>query len=344
MITIRSTADDLSDISIGSHVEFIIEPQAPTIEVRCFLAHEGVLYPRPITDWSSLRSLPLFPEAPGAYRLFINWRTSEQTQGWQDVCFQVNAPNPTTPSPVQLPLDADTVVWSPSVWESTLLGGWEHPLTTVIPSLLNLGDVVYDIGANLGLFSILFSRLVGDGGMVYGIEANPVCVQFLRANLAQNNVSSNVMIIPVAISDSEGSHRFAINYGNSNLGVVEDSSLYASKVGHEICVTCACLDELIGELGLRPPNLIKIDIEGAEDVAIKGMHQCLTRYSPVLVLELHGAGPAQRTLNQLDSLGYCFTIPGYPNELLSGAEVLAKTGDKVFQVVAQSAKGSPVPG
>jgi FkbM family methyltransferase len=208
-------------------------------------------------------------------------------------------------TPQQVQVDGQTFVWAPSEWEALHLKGYETPVANLLPSLIHPGQTIYDLGANLGIYSIWFSRLAGPRGRVYSIEANPLCVYFLQANLALNQVW-NCEILPVAVADSPGSLDFTINYGNSALGITQESGFYASKIGHEITVASFALDELIESLNLASPDVVKIDIEGAEEYAIIGMQKTLARCHPLLILEVHGRQAAHPTFRRLHDLGYCF--------------------------------------
>jgi hypothetical protein len=139
----------------------------------------------------------------------------------------------------------------------------------------------------------------------------------------------------MAIGHEAGSVRFNINYGNSNLGLSEVSHFFSAKTGHEIQVECRDLDRIVSELGLPPPALIKIDIEGAEERAVRGMHATLAEHRPILVLELHGAEVAELTLDLLTPLGYRYRHPEQPDELLEQGELLERYATGVFQTVAQ---------
>jgi FkbM family methyltransferase len=147
--------------------------------------------------------------------------------------------------------------------------------------------------------------LVGEDGFIYCIEANPLCVYFLGANLDLNEIS-NCQILPIGLTKDQSNLDFTINYGNSALGVAKSSPLYTSKVGHEFLVHGCSLDILISTYQLKPPDMIKIDIEGGEGYAIKGMHKTLKKYLPVVLIEIHGRKAAKSTFHQLGKLNYRF--------------------------------------
>jgi FkbM family methyltransferase len=198
------------------------------------------------------------------------------------------------------------------------------------------GWTVFDIGANLGFYSIYFSRAVGVKGHVYCFEANLVCVYFLQTNLILNHVE-NCAIIPAAILEKQDTTPFTINYASSGLGITQKSSFYTTKLGHEISVLGFDLDELLNSHFNKPPDLIKIDIEGAEEYAVRGMERILRRHHPILLLEIHGLEAAKITLPLLDRLGYRVQdVDG--KKLLRVNEFLASFSDKVTQLICISKK------
>ena len=143
--------------------------------------------------------------------------------------------------------------------------------------------------------------------MYTALKPIPICVYFLRANLELNGVS-NCDILPIALLDSRKDTPFTIIYGNSNVGLSPKSSSYPSKIGQEIMVQGYGLDELIDAYNLKKPDLIKIDIEGAEEFAIKGMEKTLSRYRPVIFMEVHGLEAAHNTFPMLEAIGYRYQV------------------------------------
>ena len=176
-------------------------------------------------------------------------------------------------------------------------------------------------------------RLVGQQGHVYCLEANPICVYFLRANIELNG-ASNCDILPIALLDSRKDTPFTIIYGNSNVGISPKASSYSSKIGQEIIVQGHGLDELINDYNLKNPDLIKIDIEGAEELAIKGMEKTLSRYRPVIFMEVHGLGAAHNTFPMLEGIGYRYQIVSENKEEFSSVkDLLDWFPNAVLQVI-----------
>jgi FkbM family methyltransferase len=196
--------------------------------------------------------------------------------------------------------------------------------------------IVYDIGANLGYYSIFLARAVGSKGHVYSFEANPLCAYFLQTNLAQNQIE-NCDIYPVAIMDKSENIPFTINYASSAVGVIQKSIFYLAKAGHEITVESHSIDWLVENYGLKPPQLLKIDIEGAEQYALRGMEKTLENYHPVILIEIHGKDAANHCLPLLEKVGYRFqNMEGKSFE--SAEEFLSEFTDMVAQVLCTPQK------
>ena len=275
----------------------------PAIETRVFLKHDGLFYADPIGEWAVRTGIRFLPEAPGAYTVLIEWRNGAGATGWTDASFTVGQTR-VDPSPRSIAIDRRTRLWVPSAWEAQIAAVHEKAALTLAAKVVPKDAVIYDIGANLGLYSVLLSRTAGPDSHVYCFEANPVCVYFLQANLALNRVPS-FEILPIAILGSDGSTEFRINYRNLLVGIAGPLD-GMGKPGHVLDVAAAPLDGLIDRFGLRPPDFIKMDIEGAEVHAIAGMRQTIARYRPAILMELHGQRAASGTLDAIDWSGYTF--------------------------------------
>ena len=330
-LELRGAAD--GRLPLGRIVELHWSDDDEATELRLFARHQSLLYLKPIADWTRDRVISFFPESPGRYVLVAQWRRGGATNLRSELQLEVLGSCPLRAGPTRAHIDATTPLWAPSEWEARVLASSEHAMLAALRDWVKPGDAVYDIGANVGLYAVRLAQLVGRTGRVYCIEAGPVCVSYLQANVALHALD-NVEILPVAVLDHVGETEFAIHYGNASVGLTDASPFYRHKLGHEIRVRCAPLDELIREHALRPPRLIKIDIEGAEASALRGMQATLDAQRPTLILELHGAGNALASLDQLDPLGYRYLEPASAARFQTAKEVVDALGDVVVQIVA----------
>lgn len=171
----------------------------------------------------------------------------------------------------------------------------ERPLQRVARENIGAGDVVYDIGANVGLHTLYFSRLVTETGHVFAFEPAPDTVQKLLQHLRLNGIK-NVTVIDKAVSQEPG---------ELHLRLHTDPCQRRLDEAGEIAVATTSIDSVIGEL--PPPNCIKMDIEGAEIQALSGARECFLRYRPKLLLATH-SGSDVPCCEMLRSWGYAISF------------------------------------
>ncbi len=150
--------------------------------------------------------------------------------------------------------------------------------------LIHPGEVVYDLGANVGLHTLLLSRLCGSLGKVYAFEPWPENVNQLEANLQLNNIR-NVEVVPCGVSSRSERARFRAGPDASQGKLVDDSNPAARPSDIEVPV-CS-LDDFIAQAQHRPPTFLKIDIEGGEGEALRGARCVLREFRPVVICEIH---------------------------------------------------------
>lgn len=156
------------------------------------------------------------------------------------------------------------------------LGTYEKTKQKRFKACIRPNDVVYDLGAQAGFYSLLASRLVGQQGVVYSFEPLPRNVRFLKEHIALNGIT-NIKIFELAISSTDGTARFAD--GASPL-----EGMLSERGRRDVRV--ARLDTLLSESQLRPPNAIKIDIEGGGLQACLGARKLLEIHKPVVFLAI----------------------------------------------------------
>lgn len=157
------------------------------------------------------------------------------------------------------------------------LGSYEFDKQNIIKHSLRTGHIFYDIGANVGFYSLLASRYIGITGSVIAFEPLPRNIEYLYRHIHLNKLT-NVKIIPNALSDHSGKEFFS--YTN------DPSACHISSEGNiEVIVTT--LDELIKKESIPPPNIIKVDIEGAEISFLIGAADTLIVYRPLIFMAIH---------------------------------------------------------
>lgn len=194
--------------------------------------------------------------------------------------------------------------------EVCFTGMYEPPITRVFLRHVPHRGVVVDAGANWGYFSLIAAAAVGRDGRVIALEPDPRQFDALGANVALN-AFRQVETVRAAAADRAGTLTLAgyddreANRGVSRIAFASD----AGAAGHRFEVTAATIDAITE--GLPIVDLVKIDVEGAEDLVLAGMQRGLDghRYRAIL-LELHppllrerGVDP-EACLRRLQSAGY----------------------------------------
>ncbi|HRQ76462.1 MAG TPA: FkbM family methyltransferase [Phycisphaerales bacterium] len=177
--------------------------------------------------------------------------------------------------------------------------------------LVKPGDVVYDVGANIGLYV----RVVCDlfkARRVIAFEPMTENYDLLIENIALGDIQGKVQPLRLALSDVEGEDRLQIDDVSSGSAVLDSVSggqpsagrLHAGLPPATEPVRIVPLDVLIAQDRLDPPDVIKIDTEGAEIKVLAGARQTLRQHKPRLYIALHGEDKARGTIELLDELGY----------------------------------------
>lgn len=196
----------------------------------------------------------------------------------------------------------------------------ERATTELFKKTVQKGDTVIDLGANLGYFSLLGARLAGKEGKIYAFEPEPKNYQYLLKNIELNNY--NITAVQKAIADENGKAKFYIcpyDSGHHTLNQYEGISSYrpvspyAQKEFVEVEVIK--LDDLISE----KVDVIKMDVEGSEMLALMGMDGIIKRsenlkmfveFFPLLIKKM-GNSPKEFIKKLLD---YRFSIFIVPND------------------------------
>ena len=163
---------------------------------------------------------------------------------------------------LSLDLQAEKYYW---------LGTYEPDLQAAVAEFVRPGFVIYDLGANIGFVTLLFARAVGESGYVYAFEPLPQNQERLQYNLELNRLQERVECIAAAVVDRQQVVEF-LTGPSHKMGKVQGSAGHeALTYGEPIAVQGISLDVFAGEAGRLPPDLIKIDIEGGEALALPGM-------------------------------------------------------------------------
>lgn len=224
-----------------------------------------------------------------------------------------------------------------------VINPWEHQIQTLAKMLLRRGDVVIDVGANIGALSVFFSEIVGSAGKVVAIEPNPRLAKEFAQDFGGLDKFPNIVLI----------NKASFSKSDVLLKLSIDDSFYSSassikyQVGKKsILVNSISIDSIANE----PIKLIKIDVEGAEEEVIQGALETIKKYLPFIIFET-GQNPQEieRFFDKTNITGYRFlevsSLNPYqtefekrPNGLYN---VIAVPNDSVgFEVISHSIKSS----
>ncbi|MFY9825867.1 MAG: FkbM family methyltransferase [Thermoanaerobaculia bacterium] len=177
--------------------------------------------------------------------------------------------------------------------------------------LVRPGDVVYDCGANLGLYARFLVSELG-AGRVVAFEPSAENRRFLAANIALGGIADRVTVLPMALADEDGTAEFQVDDVQTASGTLSKVTGGAASEGRRNLrlaplteqVLCRRLDTVVAEEGLPLPDVMKIDVEGAEPLLLRGAAELLREKRPSLVVELHGAAVAREVISLLHGFGY----------------------------------------
>jgi FkbM family methyltransferase len=177
----------------------------------------------------------------------------------------------------------------------------------LVARLLEDDDVFWDIGANVGYFTLVGAAALANRGQIVAFEPGRNAYARLTENISLNPYS-NIKTYPVAVSDQEGEAVLHVS------GDIADSSaslfpVGGHEAGREVCRTVD-LDNFLAAEGLRPPSLIKLDAEGAELGVLQGGKGLISQSRPMFLMEmeeknLKAAGASKASIQQfLNGYGY----------------------------------------
>jgi FkbM family methyltransferase len=193
------------------------------------------------------------------------------------------------------------------------LGTYEPQLQEAVRELVQPGMVIYDVGANIGYVSLLLEKASGKTGKVYAFEALPDNADRWRKNMALNGMGTRPSLFAGAVTQTAGPVQFMV-HPSGGMGKVAGSAGRQDQYLSEITVPGISLDEFVYEQGNPPPQVVKMDIEGGEVLALPGMQRVLTEARPLMLIELHGPASSQVAWETLTAAGYqiCWMQHGYP--------------------------------
>jgi FkbM family methyltransferase len=191
-------------------------------------------------------------------------------------------------------------------------------------SWLKPDSVYYDIGSNIG-FHALTANTIIKTGKIYAFEPMPALRVVFENHINLNSkliLSNSVILSPMAISDSEKEVEFSndLTHRDGNT-YIKDSYVFSGAV-NKISVQCHSIDGLLKQ-GYQKPDIIKIDVEGAEYDVLVGSKNTLMHYKPDILLATHDChlpGVQDKCVKFLQELGYQLQHTGNYHKYMDGID------------------------
>ena len=189
---------------------------------------------------------------------------------------------------------------NPRTGQNYLHGEVETTVQKILAERLRPEMVFYDLGANIGFFTLLAARLVGAGGRVFSFEPDPENAARLRRNVEHNSFSQ-VTVVESGVWSSTGTLEFTTaGQASPDRGVGTFLSSDAGAASTPIRVVS--LDDFVRSA--PPPDAIKCDVEGAEVHGLRGAERLLASYRPWILAEMHSDSNDRVSRELLSNFGY----------------------------------------
>lgn len=183
----------------------------------------------------------------------------------------------------------------------------ENKQTQALVQYLKQGDVFFDIGANVGYYTVLGSKLAGKSGKVIAFEPSVRNISYLYRHIQVNKLD-NVIVVPAACGNKTSLVSFSEG-PNSAMGHIADKTVFEIDETNFIKTPVALLSiDDVAEMLQIKPQVIKIDVEGAEMDVLHGMEKIIDAGRPVLFLSVHSDELRKACINYLKNYNYSFNI------------------------------------
>ena len=281
--------------------------------------------------WRYLTSLPSFRQSP--------IRTLWRTLSWRVHCWLSISATVTIPK-WQARLSLNPEWKGAGVTLFYVVREDYEPEVHFLEKLISPGDVFVDAGANCGVYTVAAAHFAGPSGKVLAFEPGEDSLAMLRRNV-QLNRFNHVHVFPLALSESSGTARlYSHNHGASSftLGRTEEGDRLSFDI------ETATLDSVLARESITQVDVIKMDVEGAEELILRGATQLFDRCQPKVIFEINPPAISRLNLSQqgawdfLETRGYQFFIMQE-----NGALVSLKTPPGAANVIALHPRAHTLP-
>jgi FkbM family methyltransferase len=215
------------------------------------------------------------------------------------------------------------------------LGTYEADEAALIAALVPAGGTVFDVGAHAGYYTLAASRLVGEKGRVVAFEPDPVNLGYLREHV-QRNGARNVTIVPRPVGEQHGRVvSFVENPGHRYESSLSGGPAGSGEVYGGERTKLVSLDRLVAD-GLPVPDLVKMDIEGAESSAIVGAPELVAGLKTAWLISTHGPDNVLGLVSLFQEAGYAV------HDAQHGRRILGAPALPIYTILALP-PGRPYP-
>lgn len=205
-------------------------------------------------------------------------------------------------------------------WQTEMINNtYDHELFSYLTKIVPESPVIYDIGAHVGYHTLMFAALA-PSSTVYSFEPNTGNFARVQEHLTLNaDLAKRITVYNLALSDKPGQSVLLssddIDGGTSSGGFIDAAAPiwsrqeYIEKTGYtERAVTLESIDSLVSQGKVKPPTVIKIDVEGAEHLVLEGARKTLEKYHPHIIVEFHSIPATYTSMNIIEQFGYRTTL------------------------------------
>lgn len=227
---------------------------------------------------------------------------------------------------------------SPTYWHGAMIKGkYDSFIYDALRPYQTMGATVWDLGAHIGYHSLAFAALVGETGKVVAFEPNPHNFQRLSQNIEKNSdISKRITLMTCALSNFDGQSEFffssEVDNGKSSGSHLEEAIVPEEKSAYDgfkkELVQTAKADTLLKQNFASMPSIIKIDVEGAESLVLEGAVELLSKYKPLLLIEVHNITQMFYVQKRLLKIGYNLEILDKEHTSLSRCFIIASHPEK----------------
>jgi len=190
-------------------------------------------------------------------------------------------------------------ITNPQTWDLRNNKNYEDDVKKIFLSKIKEGDIVIDVGANIGYFSLLAAKKIGSKGKIFAIEPMKQANNWLKKNLKLNDFK-NVEVLEVAIGDKQGTMKMYKKSESSEMIILDPT---ISKTDLIMCgeINIKTIDNIISQKKIKKVNLLKIDVEGFEYEALLGCKESFkSNKIENIICEIHTTYLKNREIDEQD--------------------------------------------